>query len=53
MTPISTNGKRVTRALGASQSINLTLLSLDRWPCWLSRLLAMAQRKAGDEGDHV
>lgn len=53
MTPISTNGKRVTRALGTSHSVNLTLLSLDRWPCWLSRLLATAQRKAGDEGDRV
>lgn len=53
MTPISTNGKRVTRALGASQSINLTLLSLGRWLCWLCRLLDTAQGKAGDEGDRV
>lgn len=50
MTPISTNRKRVTRAQGVSQSINLTLLRLDRWPCWPSRLLAPALRKAQRQG---
>jgi len=46
MTPISTNRKRVTGALGSSQSINLMLLSPDLWPCWHSRLLDAGWRKA-------
>lgn len=53
MTPISTNRKRVTRAFRVSQSFNLTLLSLDPWPCWHSRLLALAQRKARSRGGIV
>lgn len=53
MTPISTNRKRVTRALRVSQSINLMLLSLDQWPCWRSGLLAPAHRKARRRGGIV
>lgn len=51
MTPFSANRKRVTGALGSSQSINLTLLCWDRWPCWHNGFLAPAWRKRrGDRG---